>query len=69
MRMNYKMESKVVVTANEILGGIRKLVEEVGNKRRQKVQVSEKSRMALAEGGCSYLSLDRLIEEIFNNMP
>ncbi|XP_030442093.2 anthocyanidin 3-O-glucosyltransferase 2-like [Syzygium oleosum] len=69
-RRDFRMESDFVVTAEEIEGGIRKLMEDVGGERRKKVkEVSEKSRKALVEGGSSYLSLGRLIEDILNNMP
>ncbi|KAI6698810.1 hypothetical protein NL676_018929 [Syzygium grande] len=74
IRMDYRrdprMESDFVVTAEEIEGGIKKLMEEVDGERRKKgKEASEKSRKALVEGGSSYLSLGRLIEDILNNMP
>ncbi|XP_030442359.2 anthocyanidin 3-O-glucosyltransferase 2-like [Syzygium oleosum] len=69
-RRDFRMESDFVVTAEEIEGGIRKLMEDVGGERRKKVkEVSEKSQKALVEGGSSYLSLGRLIEDIWNNVP
>ncbi|KAF8041581.1 hypothetical protein BT93_A0237 [Corymbia citriodora subsp. variegata] len=69
-RVNFQMESDVTVTADEIEGGIRKLMEEAGGDRRKKVkELGEKSRKALAEGGSSYLSLGCLIEDILSNMP
>ncbi|XP_030456231.2 anthocyanidin 3-O-glucosyltransferase 2-like [Syzygium oleosum] len=69
-RRDFRMESDFVVTAEEIEGGIRKLMEDVGSERRKEVkEVSEKSRRALVEGGSSYLSLGRLIEDIWNNVP
>ncbi|KAF8041604.1 hypothetical protein BT93_A0258 [Corymbia citriodora subsp. variegata] len=68
-RRDFRMESGVM-TADVIEGGIRKLMEEAGGERRKKVkEASEKSRKALMEGGSSYLSLGRLIEDILNNMP
>ncbi|KAI6698812.1 hypothetical protein NL676_018931 [Syzygium grande] len=72
-RSDFWMESDVVVivTADEIEGGIRKLMEgeEAREKRKKLREVSEKSRKVLDEDGSSYLSLGRLIEDIFNNMP
>ncbi|KAL3753181.1 hypothetical protein ACJRO7_000564 [Eucalyptus globulus] len=55
-----------VVTADEIEGGIRKLMEgeEAGERRKKVKEVSEKSREALMEGGSSYLSLARFIEDV-----
>lgn len=68
-RRDFRMESGIL-TADEIEGGIRKLMEEAGSERWKKVkEVSEKSRKALTEGGSSYLSLGRLIDDILNNMP
>ncbi|KAF8041584.1 hypothetical protein BT93_A0240 [Corymbia citriodora subsp. variegata] len=69
-RKDFRMESKFVVTAEEIEGGIKKLMEDVGGERRKKVkEVSEKSRKTVVEGGSSYSSLGRLIEDILNNTP
>lgn len=69
-RRDPRMESDFVVTAEEIEGGIKKLMEEIDGERRKKgKEASEKSRKALVEGGSSYLSLGRLIEDILNNMP
>ncbi|XP_030516433.2 anthocyanidin 3-O-glucosyltransferase 2-like [Rhodamnia argentea] len=69
-RRDFKMETNAVVMADEIEGVIRKLMREVGGERWRKVkEMSEKSRKALVEGGPSYLSLSRFIEDIFNNMP
>ncbi|XP_030527992.1 anthocyanidin 3-O-glucosyltransferase 2-like [Rhodamnia argentea] len=69
-RMDSWMESDIVVTADEIKGGIRKLMEETGSERRKRVKdASEKSRKTLVEGGSSYFSLGCLIEDIIKNMP
>ncbi|XP_010045017.2 anthocyanidin 3-O-glucosyltransferase 2 [Eucalyptus grandis] len=69
-RRDFRMESDFVVTVDEIEGGIKKLMEDVGSERRKKVkELSEKSRKVLIEGGSSYLALGRLIEDILNNMP
>ncbi|XP_048141917.1 anthocyanidin 3-O-glucosyltransferase 2-like isoform X2 [Rhodamnia argentea] len=67
---DFSMETDIVVAAEEIEDGIRKLMEDVESERRKKVkEVSEKSRKALAEGGSSYMSLGHLIEDILSNMP
>ncbi|XP_030543906.1 anthocyanidin 3-O-glucosyltransferase 2-like [Rhodamnia argentea] len=65
-RRDHAIGSDCVVTADEIEGGIRKLMEgEEARERRKKVkEVSEKSRKALAEGGSSYLSLAHFIEDV-----
>ncbi|KAI6698807.1 hypothetical protein NL676_018926 [Syzygium grande] len=61
-------ESDLVVMADEIEGGIRKLMEgEEARERRKKVkELSEKSRKALTEGGSSYSSLARFIEDVWS---
>ncbi|KAL3753175.1 hypothetical protein ACJRO7_000558 [Eucalyptus globulus] len=69
-KMDYRRDlvkgSDDVVMANEIERGIRKLMEgEEARERRKKVkEVREKSRKALMEGGSSYLSLARFIEDV-----
>ncbi|KAF8041719.1 hypothetical protein BT93_A0351 [Corymbia citriodora subsp. variegata] len=69
IKMDYRRDlakGSNFVTANEIEGGIRKLMEgEEARERRKKVkEASEKSRKALMEGGSSYLSLARFIEDV-----
>ncbi|KAF8041588.1 hypothetical protein BT93_A0244 [Corymbia citriodora subsp. variegata] len=58
--------SESIVTADEIERGIRRLMDgEEAEERRKKVkEASEKSRKALMEGGSSYLSLGRFIEDV-----
>ncbi|XP_030514156.1 anthocyanidin 3-O-glucosyltransferase 2-like [Rhodamnia argentea] len=69
-RKDFLMETDIIVAAEEIEDGIRKLMEDVDSERRKKVkEVSEKSRKALAEGGSSFMSLGHLIEDILSNMP
>ncbi|XP_030441249.2 anthocyanidin 3-O-glucosyltransferase 2-like [Syzygium oleosum] len=60
--------SNVFVTADEIDGGIRKLMEgeEAGERRKKVKEVSEKSKQALMEGGSSYLSLAHFIEDVWS---
>ncbi|KAF8041864.1 hypothetical protein BT93_A0455 [Corymbia citriodora subsp. variegata] len=70
IKMDYRKDvskrSDVLVTADEIERGIRRLMEgEEARERRKKVkEVSEKSKKALMEGGSSYLSLARFIEDV-----
>jgi len=61
----------VIVSAEEIESGIRKLMEvderEIGV--REKVRVMrEKSRMAISESGSSYKAIGRLMEDIMKNI-
>ncbi|KAK3444615.1 hypothetical protein EUGRSUZ_A00945 [Eucalyptus grandis] len=69
-RRDFRMESDFIVTADEIEGGIKKLMEDASSERWKKVKdVSEKSRKALMEGGSSHLALGHLVEDILNNTP
>ncbi|XP_048141918.1 anthocyanidin 3-O-glucosyltransferase 2-like [Rhodamnia argentea] len=70
IKMDYRRDlvkgSNILVTAGEIESGIRKLMEgeEAGERRKKVKEMSEKSRKALAEGGSSYLSLGRFIDDV-----
>ncbi|KAJ0478561.1 putative flavonol 3-O-glucosyltransferase [Helianthus annuus] len=56
----------VIVTAEEIESGIRRLMED--NKVRRKVKVmSAKSRSVVVEGGSSYASIGSLIQDFFSD--
>ncbi|KAF8041721.1 hypothetical protein BT93_A0353 [Corymbia citriodora subsp. variegata] len=70
IKMDYRRDlvkdSDGIVTADVIEGGMRKLMEgeEAGERRKKVKEISEKSRKALTEGGSSYLSLARFIEDV-----
>ncbi|XP_058208740.1 anthocyanidin 3-O-glucosyltransferase 2-like [Rhododendron vialii] len=78
IKLDYKKDfgsdnTKVMlVTAEEIENGIRKLMEgrnECGEVIKQRVKkMSEKSKIAVVEGGSSYNSIGLLIEDVMNNM-
>lgn len=67
---DFRTESSVIVTADVIENGLRQLMMDGngdGELVRKKVkEASEKSRMAMSEGGSSYTSLGHLIEDIIN---
>ncbi|KAL6976031.1 putative UDP-glucose flavonoid 3-O-glucosyltransferase 3 [Sarracenia purpurea var. burkii] len=70
-RKDLRMESNVIVTAAEIEGGIRRLMDgdtSTGIKKKVK-EMSRKSRIAVAEGGPSYNSMGRFIEDVINKTP
>ncbi|KAL6976023.1 hydroquinone glucosyltransferase [Sarracenia purpurea var. burkii] len=69
--VDLSLESKIIVTAAEIEGGIRRLMEgDTSTEIRKKVkEMSEKSRIAMIEGGSSYNFLGRFIEDVMNNSP
>ncbi|KAI8558701.1 hypothetical protein RHMOL_Rhmol04G0117300 [Rhododendron molle] len=63
-----------LVTADEIENGIRKLMENVDKSStegiKQKVkEMSEKSKIVIKEGGSSYNSIGRFIEDVIINVP
>ncbi|PSR96493.1 UDP-glycosyltransferase [Actinidia chinensis var. chinensis] len=61
------MEARELVTAEEIESGIRQLMDG-GDEIREKVkEMSGKSRAAVIEGGSSYNSLGRFIEDVVKN--
>ncbi|KAL6976035.1 hydroquinone glucosyltransferase [Sarracenia purpurea var. burkii] len=70
-RKNLMMEGNIIVTAAEIEGGIRRLMNEdtsTGIKKKVK-EMSQKSRIAVVKGGSSYNSMRRFIEDVINNTP
>ena len=73
IKIDYKRDFKaaendgVLVTAEEIESGIRQLMDG-GDEIREKVkEMSGKSRAAVIEGGSSYNSLGRFIEDVVKN--
>ncbi|KAK9059036.1 hypothetical protein SSX86_021655 [Deinandra increscens subsp. villosa] len=71
-KMDYKMDlfnpdtNKVIVSTEEVEGGIRRLMED--NEVRAKVkEMSKLSRATMAKGGSSYTSVDYLVKEIKSN--
>ncbi|KAL6976016.1 hydroquinone glucosyltransferase [Sarracenia purpurea var. burkii] len=69
--MDLSMESKIIVTAAEIEDGIRRLMGgDTSTEIKKKVkEMSEKSRITVVEGGSSYNSLGRFIDDVMNNSP
>ncbi|PHU11982.1 hypothetical protein BC332_18912 [Capsicum chinense] len=68
---NFEGENPVViVSAEEIEGAIRKLMEngEENELRKRVKEMQEKSRIAMEEGGSSYTSLRLLIEDFMYNI-
>ncbi|KAF2319836.1 hypothetical protein GH714_019529 [Hevea brasiliensis] len=58
IKMDYSKESGMIVNCDEIERGIRCLMENDSEKRKKVKEMSEKSRMALIEGGSSYHWVD-----------
>ncbi|KAI4305636.1 hypothetical protein L6164_028992 [Bauhinia variegata] len=65
--MDYRKDlqggSKNILSAEKIVKGIKNLMVEEGEMRKNMKGMSEKSRSTLIEGGCSYSSLGRLIDD------
>nr|XP_016493636.1 PREDICTED: anthocyanidin 3-O-glucosyltransferase 2-like [Nicotiana tabacum] len=68
IKMEYRSESPVLVTAEEIERAIRRLMldsaEEKNGMRKKIEEMKEKSRRAMLEGGSSYYFLENLIKDI-----
>ncbi|XP_010044970.2 anthocyanidin 3-O-glucosyltransferase 2 [Eucalyptus grandis] len=70
IKMDYRRDlikgGNSIVTADKIERGIKSLMEgkEAGERRKKVMEMSKKSRKALMEGGTSYLSLGRFIEDV-----
>ncbi|KAL5808352.1 hypothetical protein ACOSQ3_029043 [Xanthoceras sorbifolium] len=69
IKMDYKMDIKsentMIVTADEIERGISCLMEFDNQIRRRVKEMSQKSRKALINGGSSFSSLGRFIDDVF----
>ncbi|KAI3465591.1 hypothetical protein Pfo_022254 [Paulownia fortunei] len=63
-----RSEDGALVTAGEIERGIRELMESGSEVRKRLKETREKSRMSVAEGGSSYISLNRFIDSIMSNV-
>ncbi|KAJ6912236.1 anthocyanidin 3-O-glucosyltransferase 6 isoform X2 [Populus alba x Populus x berolinensis] len=69
IQVNYRMDDCEVVRAAEIEKGIRGLMEFDIKKREKLKEISEKSRKALMKDGSSSTWLDRVIQDMIDNMP
>lgn len=74
IKLDYKRDltggnNQPMVSAQEIEEGIRKVMEHDSDLRKRVKQMSEKSREALTNGGSSYSSLHRLINDLTNMEP
>ncbi|CAL9013337.1 unnamed protein product [Prunus brigantina] len=64
IKMNYRKDSEVVVSAQDIERGIRRVMEHDSVIRKRVKEMSEKSKKSLMNGGSSYSSLGRFIDQI-----
>lgn len=63
----FNPDSSVLVTAGEIESGIKRLMDGKNEIRKKVKRMSEMSRLAMVEGGSSYISLGTLLEDIMGN--
>ncbi|KAM1767997.1 hypothetical protein ACFX12_046020 [Malus domestica] len=64
IKMDYRRDNDVVVSAEDIERGIRQVMELDSDVRKRVKEMSEKSKKALVDGGSSYSSLGRFIDQI-----
>ncbi|GFP98205.1 anthocyanidin 3-o-glucosyltransferase 2 [Phtheirospermum japonicum] len=68
INMEYKSSASMIVRANEIENGIRRLMEPVSDIRVKMEALKVKSRMAVVENGSSFESLGRFISDVMVNI-
>ncbi|CAL8138518.1 unnamed protein product [Prunus armeniaca] len=64
IKMDYRKDSEVVVSAQDIERGIRQVMEHDSVIRKRVKEMSENSKKSLMNGGSSYSSLGRFIDQI-----
>nr|QSB46685.1 glycosyltransferase [Rubia yunnanensis] len=64
IKMDYRKDAPVLVGADQIEGGIREVMQGESGIRKKVKELMEKARNASLEGGSSYISLGRFIEDI-----
>ncbi|KAK9285343.1 hypothetical protein L1049_024534 [Liquidambar formosana] len=70
IKMDYrKSDSPAVVSAEEIKGGIRSVMEYDNEVRKKVKAVKEESRKTLMDGGSSYTWLGCFVKDVMDNMP
>ncbi|WCJ28110.1 UDP-Glycosyltransferase superfamily protein [Euphorbia peplus] len=69
IKMDYRKEAEIIVKAEEIERGIRCVMEHDSKIRKNIKTMSEKSKMALVEGGSSVYALKSFIEDVMDNVP
>ncbi|XP_021826589.1 UDP-glycosyltransferase 71A16-like [Prunus avium] len=65
IKMSYRSDDQVVVSAEEIERGIKEVMEHDSDQRKRVKEMSEKCKKALMEGGSSHSSLGRFIDQLF----
>lgn len=68
IKMDYKKESEIILSADDIERGIKSVMEHHSEIRKRVKEMSDKSRKALMDDESSSFWLDRLIEDVINNL-
>ncbi|KAF2293810.1 hypothetical protein GH714_004967 [Hevea brasiliensis] len=68
IKMDYRNDSGIIVNCDEIERGIKCLMEHDSEKRKKVKEMSERSRMALMDGGSSHFYLGNLITDVMDNL-
>ncbi|KAJ4705642.1 Glycosyltransferase [Melia azedarach] len=67
-RKDFSAENPTVVSAGEIERGIRGVMEQDSGIRKRVKEISEKARKALMDGGSSFSTIGRLIDDVLDNI-
>ncbi|KAJ4705641.1 Glycosyltransferase [Melia azedarach] len=67
-RKDFSTENPTVVSAGEIERGIRGVMEQDSGIRKRVKEISEKARKALMDGGSSFSTIGRLIDDVLDNI-
>ncbi|KAJ7964620.1 Glycosyltransferase [Quillaja saponaria] len=68
-RKDFLKESEMLVSSEQIVRGIKCVMEQDSEIRKKMKEMSENSRKVLTEGGSSYCFLGRLIDDVMHNIP
>ena len=63
------IDNIINVASKDVENGIRQLMESDNLIRKRVKEMTERSRMALMDGGSSHFSLGQLIDDVIDNMP
>ncbi|KAM4071388.1 hypothetical protein ACB094_11G058700 [Castanea mollissima] len=68
-RRDFMIDNQINVASKDVENGIRQLMESDNLIRKRVKEMTERSRMALMDGGSSHFSLGQLIDDVIDNMP
>ncbi|KAL4598840.1 hypothetical protein ACB092_11G085800 [Castanea dentata] len=68
-RRDFMIDNQINVASKDVENGIRQLMESDNLIRKRVKEMTERSRMALMDGGSSHFSLGQLIDDVIDKMP